>query len=91
MNSLFLAVGCLGFFYKTANLSRSLSLCATTAALLPAYSILPSPMLRKNNGERVERSRDPHRVQEVSSLLLVSLSPALHQLSNSCGSRSITF
>jgi hypothetical protein len=34
--------------------------------------------------ERVERSRDPHRVQEVSSLqLLISFSPALHQIPSS--------
>jgi hypothetical protein len=44
MNSLFMAVGCLGFFYKTANLSRMNS-CPCAPPLLAAPCAPPSPSL----------------------------------------------
>jgi hypothetical protein len=86
MNSLFLAVGCLGFLYKN---SQHLSFVTATAALSPAYSILPSPTLRKNNGgeSRKKQGSSPCSRSEFPS----SPRLALHQLSSSCSSRSIMF
>jgi hypothetical protein len=72
INSLFLVV--FSFLLKKQPTSPvRLSLCAATAALPLAYSILPSPRWGRTTVERVERRRDPHRVQEVSSLQLLSL------------------
>jgi hypothetical protein len=96
-----LAVGYLGFYYKQPPWpSPSRSECClppsgvgrnSCSARLPTPSSRP-PRWGRTMVERVERSRDPHRVQEVSSLqLLVSLSPALHQIFSSCGNRSNTF
>jgi hypothetical protein len=77
-----LAVGYLGFYYKQPPWpSPSRSECClppsgvgrnSCSARLPTPSSC-SPRWGRTTVERVERSRDPHRVQEVSSLQLLSL------------------
>jgi hypothetical protein len=84
MNSLFLAVECLGFFYKNSQPLPFVCPCApATAALPPAYSILPSPTLRKNNGgeSRKKQGSSPCSRSEFSSAprLFISCTAAAFQ------------